>query len=330
MLRIQKIFDTRNVKRLIKSFQGQVTKANEIIEIYNKLNFYKIVRLLIMLTLFTYFLGCFWYIISSDSYDDTRPETWQSTFEIEQYSLMNRLLVSCYYAITMLSTVGYGDMYPISNVEKIVAVFCMMIGVAVFSVIMEQFSIAKDEYEAQMMDPDNSNELELWLLCLPRFTMKLKYPILNIPQSLKSLIQSDFNYHQMKDRNQYFKDTKLVDMTVLPLKIKSEITCNYLYFDMRKYYRRFFGFCEIEQNIRKSYNVQYMMELLKESRLGNIDQLMFYDITKGLIPRRFLSIDEDMIICDEANEVDEMYFISKGLIGIGFRTLGNMKSNITM
>jgi hypothetical protein len=88
----------------------------------------------------------------------------------------------------MLSTVGYGDMYPISNVEKIVAVFCMMVGVAVFSVIMEQFSIAKEEYEVLLMDPDYTNELELWLLCLPRFTMKNKYPIFSIPLSLKSLI----------------------------------------------------------------------------------------------------------------------------------------------
>jgi hypothetical protein len=36
----------------------------------------------------------------------------------------------------MLSTVGYGDLYPISNIEMIIAVVCMMIGVAVFSVVM--------------------------------------------------------------------------------------------------------------------------------------------------------------------------------------------------
>ena len=67
MLRIQKLFDTRNVKRLIKSFQGKVEKTSEIVEIYNKLNIYKLLRLLIMLTLFTYFLGCFWYLISSEN-----------------------------------------------------------------------------------------------------------------------------------------------------------------------------------------------------------------------------------------------------------------------
>lgn len=47
----------------------------------------------------------------------------------------------------MLSTVGYGDLYPISNSEKIVSVFCMMVGVAVFSVIMEQFTVSQDEYK---------------------------------------------------------------------------------------------------------------------------------------------------------------------------------------
>ena len=57
---------------------------------------------------------------------------------------------------------------------------------------------------------------------------------------------------------------------------------------------------------------------------------MFYDITQGLIPRRFQCIDEDMIICEESQEVDEMYFIMSGFIGIGYSTIGNMKSNVTM
>ena len=49
--------------------------------------------------------------------------------------------MSLYFALTMLSTVGYGDMYPISNLEKIVGVFCMMFGVALFSIIMAEFSV---------------------------------------------------------------------------------------------------------------------------------------------------------------------------------------------
>ena len=37
----------------------------------------------------------------------------------------------------MLSTVGYGDLFPISNLEMIVGVICMWMGVASFSVIMD-------------------------------------------------------------------------------------------------------------------------------------------------------------------------------------------------
>ena len=123
---------------------------------------YKLLRLFVMLTLFTYFLGCFWYLISSEQESDevVMDETWYSTFNLEQYTIMNRLVVSCYYTLTMLSTVGYGDMYPISNLEKLVAVFCMMFGVALFSIIMGEFQVTQEQYEVQMMDPDNTDELK--------------------------------------------------------------------------------------------------------------------------------------------------------------------------
>lgn len=130
---------------MIKAFQGRLTKTSEIIEIYNKLNFYKLLRLFIILTLFTYFLGCFWYLISSEQ--DQSEETWYNVFSLEDYNIINRLVVSCYYTLTMLSTVGYGDMYPISNLEKVVAVFCMMFGVALFSIVMGEFSVTQEEYE---------------------------------------------------------------------------------------------------------------------------------------------------------------------------------------
>ena len=39
----------------------------------------------------------------------------------------------------MLSTVGYGDLFPLSNSERIIGVFCMMAGVATFSTVMGNF-----------------------------------------------------------------------------------------------------------------------------------------------------------------------------------------------
>ena len=64
----------------------------------------------------------------------------------------------------MLSTVGYGDMFPLSNLERVIGVLCMMVGVAVFSLVMGQFTTIQEEFDIQMADPDNYEFLQTWLL----------------------------------------------------------------------------------------------------------------------------------------------------------------------
>ena len=73
--------------------------------------------------------------------------TWYLSNSLEEHeSNSDRVIVSLYFALTMLSTVGYGDMFPLSNLERLVSVFCMMIGVAVFSMVMGQFNEIHDQF----------------------------------------------------------------------------------------------------------------------------------------------------------------------------------------
>jgi len=44
-----------------------------------------------------------------------------------------------YFAFTSLSTVGFGDYAPISNLERAVGAFMLLSGVAIFSYIMGNF-----------------------------------------------------------------------------------------------------------------------------------------------------------------------------------------------
>ena len=81
-----------------------------------------------------------------------------------------KLCISCYFALTTLSTVGYGDFYPISNVERIVAVIIMLGGVAFFSYIMGNFIEIISNYEKKMGVVDKSGDLNMWLVLLTRFT----------------------------------------------------------------------------------------------------------------------------------------------------------------
>lgn len=57
------------------------------------------------------------------------------------------MIISCYFALTTLSTVGYGDYYAISNIEIITAIFIMLGGVAFFSYIMGSFIDIISDYQ---------------------------------------------------------------------------------------------------------------------------------------------------------------------------------------
>ena len=51
-----------------------------------------------------------------------------------------------YYATTTLLSVGYGDYYPISTKEKIVASFVLLLGVTIYSTLFGRFMACIQEY----------------------------------------------------------------------------------------------------------------------------------------------------------------------------------------
>ena len=75
-------------------------------------------------------------------------------------------------------------------------------------------------------------------------------------------------------------------------------------------------FSDIFKNFKRFFNI----DNVKESHF-------LYDITFGFMPRKFECNDEDKIIYDEEDEVPEMYFMTEGIIGIGFSVVANGMTN---
>lgn len=44
--------------------------------------------------------------------------------------------MAMYYALTSLSTVGFGDIYPVTSSERLVCGFMLLTGVSVFSYVL--------------------------------------------------------------------------------------------------------------------------------------------------------------------------------------------------
>ena len=134
---------------------------------------YKIFRLIIIAIIITYFIGCIWFMfcnIYNDQPDSPMPNSFIKKNELDKEDQTHQLIISCYYALTTLSTVGYGDYYPISNNERIIAVVIMLGGVAFFSYIMGNFIEIISNYEKKMGVVDKSGDLHNWLILLTRFT----------------------------------------------------------------------------------------------------------------------------------------------------------------
>ena len=80
---------------------------------------------MIMASILTYVLGCIWYLICLSIYQDRikmgypEGETFFTTYKIYKKTPIKRLVLSCYYVLTGLTTVGYGDFNAQNQNEKI-------------------------------------------------------------------------------------------------------------------------------------------------------------------------------------------------------------------
>ena len=221
-----------------------------------------------------------------------------------------RIVLMLYYALTTLSTVGYGDYYPISDVEMIVTSLVMLGGVAFFSYIMGNFLEIISNYDAKMGTLDKSDELNTWITSIERFTTKTRT---NLSVSLVGQIISDENYLWENDRLGFY-DNEDKQFQLLPEYIKTNIIYHTLFNDIFDMHHRFF-----------TPNSKPIMRN---------DIFFLVDIAKGLIPRRFLADSLcDRVIYEEDQEVAEMYFVQSGFIGIGINEYGcstNSKSELKL
>jgi voltage-gated potassium channel Kch len=110
-----------------------------------------------------YGVACIFYLLTDQLINGQTPETFISYNELLQSADIENLITMMYFSLTILSTVGYGDYFPISPSEMLLTVIIMLMGVAVFSWIMGEFNVLLANGNSQ----DNSmkqQDLNIWLL----------------------------------------------------------------------------------------------------------------------------------------------------------------------
>jgi len=284
------LLDLSRFNRLLKSFFESSNRKDRIVAQYILMYSYKIFRLIVIAIIITYFVGCFWYLMSHQLNDPDDPNTFIKSFglDAEGRTDYDRLVISCYFALTTLSTVGYGDYYPVSKIEMIFGMLVMLCGVAFFSYIMGSFIEIISNYDKKMGAVDKGAELHNWMTLLTRFTNNKP-----LPKSLINQVDNHFAYYWAHDRLSSISK-KNDYLNALPRSIKRNILIHFLFDDVFYKFRFFF-------NSQKHQDSKFL-----------------YDVAFGLKPRKFDPSEDDRLIYDEEDEVSEMYFVQEGTIGIGY------------
>jgi len=108
---------------------------------------------------------------------------------------LKKMIITSYFVLTTLSTVGYGDLKPLNNWEKILGIFLIIIGIAFFSYIMQNFNDVLIDYDEQMGFVDYGSDLQVWLNSLSKFTSKKP-----LPRSLVKRIDHYFRFYWKNDK----------------------------------------------------------------------------------------------------------------------------------
>lgn len=154
LLRVPRLFgllDVERFKRFITQYYNNrlEEKVRKNIETENYpilkqlmyIQLYKIIRLVIIIFTFSYFLAIFWHIIVCDYFNsiESDEKNFCTVFLNQNSPISLRLVQVWYFAFTTLSTIGFGDFVAVSTKERWIASVILLFGVSTFSFIIGQF-----------------------------------------------------------------------------------------------------------------------------------------------------------------------------------------------
>lgn len=88
-----------------------------------------------------HYMGCLWFWVGNyESSHQKEERNWIRAMNLENESALTKYVNSLYFSIITTVTIGYGDVTPITNIEKIFTVVIALLSSVVFAYIMSSVS----------------------------------------------------------------------------------------------------------------------------------------------------------------------------------------------
>jgi hypothetical protein len=157
MARLSRIFRVSKIVGIAKYFAGSesMEKVQNFLKMYQGIT--RLIGAVFIVLLLAHFTACMWYF--SAKLDNFNPDTWVMRYGYQDESSGELYLICLYFAITSLTTVGYGDISGYTTAEMIIAMLWMMFGVGVYSFIVGTLSSVLSSMDAKTEMVESKLEL---------------------------------------------------------------------------------------------------------------------------------------------------------------------------
>ncbi|KAF1773815.1 Cyclic nucleotide-binding-like [Phytophthora cactorum] len=96
----------------------------------------RLLKLLAPVMIIAHYVGCFWYYISADRAADDAWWGNRNLYFEDPESILSKYIASIYWAITTMTTVGFGDIYPVNDFEKGFCILVLISGTTLFAYVV--------------------------------------------------------------------------------------------------------------------------------------------------------------------------------------------------
>jgi hypothetical protein len=131
MARLTRIFRASKIINIVKHVSSAETMASLVRFLKSYSGVTRLFTAINVVLLITHFTACMWFY--SARLDDFSPDTWVVRNNLLNSSKSQLYLSSLYWALTTLTTVGFGDIHAYTMGEMIICMLWMMFGVGFYS-----------------------------------------------------------------------------------------------------------------------------------------------------------------------------------------------------
>lgn len=138
LARLMRLMRVLKIRRLLDEWEELGAAAGTFLRLFS---------MAFWLIVVGHFLGCAWFFVADTN--DLDHTTWAYDYGLRREDdFAHKYLVSVYWAFVTVTTVGYGDVTPVNDAERVFVIFCMFIGNGFFAFMIGKMTTMAQQVNA--------------------------------------------------------------------------------------------------------------------------------------------------------------------------------------